>query len=300
MRPFKAILADYVQISKPRIILLLLIVAWAAMFMADGGVPDGLAFAMVSVAGTLSTAASGAFNNVIERRQDARMGRTADRPVASGRISPAAALTYALLLSAGSFAALWFIGKELAAFLTLGAIAFYVLIYTVALKPTTPQNIVLGGFAGSFPALIGWAAVTGDLSMAAWLLAGIVFFWTPPHFWALALLYKEDYEAAEYPMMPTIKGETSTKRQMVLYAVLTGFASIGLFVVGEAGYVFLAAATLLGFKFIKGAADLLHTDDRQRYRRYFLFTISYLGVLLIALIVDVMVVSVWPQLSPLA
>lgn len=299
MRPAKEVIADYVQISKPRIILLLLIVAWAAMFMADGGIPNGLAFAMVSVAGTLSTAASGAFNNVIERGRDARMGRTADRPVASGRISPAAALTYALVLSAGSFAALWFIGKELAALLTLGAIAFYVVIYTVALKPTTPQNIVLGGFAGSFPALIGWAAVTGDLSTAAWLLAGIVFFWTPPHFWALALLYKEDYEAADFPMMPAIRGERSTKIQMVVYAVLTLAASLGLVAVGAAGYLFLVAALLLGGKFVKGAADLLAVDDRQKYRRYFLFTISYLGMLLIALIVDVLIVSAWPAASPL-
>lgn len=298
MRPFKAVVGDYVQISKPRIILLLLIVAWAAMFVADGGPPELIPFLAVTVAGITSTAASGAFNNVIERKRDGRMGRTADRPVASGRISPVAAAIYAFLLSVVAFSSLWANGLELAAWLTLGAIGFYVLIYTVALKPTTPQNIVLGGFAGSFPALIGWSAVTGDLSTAAWLLAGIVFFWTPPHFWALALLYKEDYEAADFPMMPTIKGEESTKKQMVVYAMLTMFSSLALVFIGAAGFLFLAVALYLGYRFIKGASDLIGQDDRKRYRRYFLFTIQYLGLLLLALIADVVLVAAVPGASP--
>ncbi len=298
MRAVGDILRDYVQISKPRIILLLLIVAWAAMFVASRGIPAWVPFLAVTAAGTFSTAASGAFNNVIERKRDSNMGRTADRPVASGRIHPVNATVYALVLSALSFAALWIPGLHLAAWLTLGAIGFYVIVYTVVLKPTTAQNIVIGGFAGSFPALIGWAAAAGSLAWPAWLMAGIVFFWTPPHFWALALLYKEDYAAADYPMMPTVRGEVSTKRQMVLYAALTLLASLGLVAGGAAGYVFLVAACAMGFLLVKGAANLLHTQDRQQYRRYFLFTIQYLGLLLLALIADQIVIELVPAARP--
>ncbi len=293
-----AVIKDYVDISKPRIILLLLVVAWAAMSVASGGIPDGLTFLWVTIAGITSTAASGALNHVIERDKDRRMGRTADRPVASGRIHPAAATAYATVLTIIAFLSLWLPGLQLAAALTLGAVAFYIVVYTLALKPTTPQNIVIGGFAGSFPALIGWSAVTGGLAAPAWLLAAIVFFWTPPHFWALALLYKEDYAAADYPMMPTIKGNDSTKKQMVAYAVLAVVSSLLLVVVGAGGYLFLAAALLLGWRFIADAARLLGHDNRKQYRRYFLWTIQYLGFLLLALIADAILVSYLPAAAP--
>jgi protoheme IX farnesyltransferase len=298
VRPTGAIVKDYVDISKPRIILLLLVVAWAAMAVARGGLPDGRTFLWVTIAGTASTAASGALNHVIERKKDSRMGRTADRPVASGRIHPAAASTYAAILTAIAFLSLWLPGLYLAAWLTLGAVAFYIIIYTWALKPTTPQNIVIGGFAGSFPALIGWSAATGTLGAPAWLLAAIVFFWTPPHFWALALLYKEDYAAAEYPMMPTIKGDESTKKQMIAYAALGVLSSLMLVVIGAGGYLFLVAALLLGYRFVFDAVKLLGHDDRKAYRRYFLWTIQYLGYLLLALIADTVLVSYFPGAAP--
>lgn len=298
-RSLGAVIADYVAISKPRIILLLLVVAWASLFVAATGVPDLRAFLLVTAAGVFSTAASGAFNHVLERDRDQRMGRTADRPVASGRIQVPAALAYAAVLTVAAWAVLWFTGYSLAAWLTLGAVAFYVVAYTVLLKPRTAQNIVLGGFAGSFPALIAWAAATGTLGWPAWVLAGLVFLWTPPHFWALALLYQEDYAAADYPMMPSVRGVTATKRLMVGYAGATAALSLALFAGGVAGWVYLAAAVLLGGLFVSRCAALLGTDDRQRYRSYFLFTIQYLGFLLLALILDQVVVQAFPAMRPL-
>lgn len=298
MRNPLSILSDFVQISKPRIILLLLIVSWAAMAVASGGVPDLWTFTWVSVAGITSTAASGALNHVIERDRDRRMGRTAERPVASGRLHPIWATLYAVVLTVVAWWVLWDNGYRYASLLTLSAVGFYIFVYTLALKPATPQNIVIGGFAGSFPALIGWSAVTGDLSLAAWLIAGIVFFWTPPHFWALALLYKEDYEAADFPMMPALAGDLSTKRQMVIYASLTVITSLFLVVIGAAGYVFMGFAVLLGYRFVVDAARLIDHDNRKEYRRYFLWTIQYLGFLLLALIGDAILLSYFPDAAP--
>ncbi len=278
---------DLLNISKPRIILLLLIVAWAAMFAAVGGLPEASAFWAVTGAGVFSTAASGALNHVIERDRDARMGRTASRPIASGRLSPVTATAYAIVCALLSVGSLVLIGAWLAAALTAAAIAYYVIVYTVWLKPTTPQNIVIGGFAGSFPALIGWAAVTGTLGVTAWLLAALVFAWTPAHFWSLALLYKDDYAAADYPMMPNVRGELSTRRQVVLYSFLTLGVSVAIVATLEGfRWLYLVAAVLLGGLLCLRAVKLLSDHSPKKYRSFFLFTIQYLGFLLIALMVD--------------
>ncbi len=279
--------SDLVNISKPRIILLLLIVAWAAMFAAAGGFPKASLFWAVTAAGTFSTAASGAFNHVLERDRDARMGRTASRPVASGRLSPVTASIYATVCAVVSFASLAVVSAWLAAALTVGAIAYYVVVYTVWLKPTTPQNIVIGGFAGSFPALIGWAAVTQTIGPTAWLLAGLVFAWTPAHFWSLALLYKDDYAAADYPMMPNVRGELSTRRQVVFYSFLTLLVSVGIVLTLDGfRWLYLVAALGLGALLCVRAVKLLSDHSPKKYRSFFLFTIQYLGYLLIALMVD--------------
>lgn len=289
-RTWRHVAADYLAISKPRILTLLLVVGWAAMFVAAEGLPDWRAFLAVTLGGTFSTAASGAFNHVLERRRDARMARTATRPVASGRITPLAAVVYASVMAALSFAVLWFPGYEMAALLTVGAIAYYVIVYTALLKPTTPQNIVIGGLAGSFPALIGWAAQTGGLawpaSVPALVLAALVFVWTPAHFWSLALLYKEDYAAAEYPMMPNVHGEASTRRQIFVYAVATLLTSLVLVATQDASWVYLAAALGLGGLLVTRSWRMLVTHSAPVYRRYFFFTIQYLGLLLLALMLD--------------
>ena len=289
-RGMRQVFADYVAISKPRILLLLLMVAWAAMFVAAGGVPGWKPFVAVTLGGTFSTAASGAFNNVLERRRDARMGRTAQRPVASGRVSPFAATLYATVMSLLAVLVLALPGYTLAAALTAAAIAYYVVVYTVMLKPATPHNIVIGGLAGSFPALIGWAAATGTLSwpaaVPALVLALLVFLWTPAHFWALALLYKDDYAAAEYPMMPNVKGEHATRVQIFAYAWLTAVCSLLLLASRQAGWLYLAAALGLGAMLVARSWRLLGHPNPKAYRSFFLFTIQYLGLLLLALIGD--------------
>lgn len=299
-RTIGAVFADYVQISKPRILLLLLMVAWAAMFVAAGGVPDWRPFLAVTLGGTFSTAASGAFNNVLERRRDARMGRTANRPVASGRITPAAATTYASSMSVLAVLALAIPGYTLAAAFTAAAIAYYVLVYTVALKPATPHNIVIGGLAGSFPALIGWTAATGTLawpaSLPALVLAALVFLWTPAHFWSLALLYKDDYAAAEYPMMPNVHGEHATRIQIFAYAWLTALASLVLVASRDAGLLYLVVAVLLGGALVLRSWRLLAKFNPKAYRSYFLFTIQYLGLLLLGLMVDQLLLGQLPGL----
>lgn len=289
-RTLRAVANDLVQISKPRILLLLLIVAWAAMFVAAGGLPPWRPLVAVTLAGTFSVASAGAFNHVLERKRDSRMDRTANRPVASGRLSVTNALLYAGAMAVLAVCSLGVLGLDLAALLTLGAIAYYVVGYTVILKPTTPQNIVIGGFAGSFPALIGWSALTGSIALPAawpaWLLALLVFVWTPPHFWSLALLYKDDYAAAEFPMMPNVRGEASTRRQILAYSVLTLATSLGLVYLRAGGWVYLVAATLLGLVLVARAWRMQVTHTPKAYRSFFFFTIQYLGVLLIALMVD--------------
>ncbi len=282
--------ADLWAISKPRILYLLLVVAWSAMFVAARGWPDGKAFLAVTLAGAFSVASSGAFNHVLERHRDARMKRTADRPVASGRLAVRHAVAYGLVTGALSFASLAVLQLWVAAALTVAAILYYVVIYTILLKPATPQNIVIGGLAGSFPALIGWAAQTGGLGwpavLPALVLALLVFLWTPAHFWALALLYKEDYAAAEYPMMPNVRGETSTRRQVVVYAILTALCSGAVLVVYRGGWTYLVAAAALGAWLVARAVRMHQAPSPKAYRSFFFLTIQYLGLLLVALMVD--------------
>ncbi len=289
-RGVRAVIADFAQISKLRIFGLLVVVAWAAMFVAADGLPDGWAFAAVTLAGLFSTASSGAFNNVLERHRDARMQRTASRPVASGRLAVRHAVLYGAVTALLSFAALAVLGLWLAAALTLAAIAYYVIVYTVVLKPATPQNIVIGGFAGSFPALIGWAAQAGDLAWPAaapaFLLALLVLLWTPAHFWSLALLYQEDYAAADYPMLPNVKGEAATRTQILLYSVLTLASSLALVPLGAGSWLYLAAALFLGAVLVVRAGGLIRSPGEGRYRAFFLYSIQYLGFLLLALMAD--------------
>jgi protoheme IX farnesyltransferase len=300
VRTAGSVVSDYVQISKPRILLLLLMVAWAAMFVADGGVPGWKPFLAVTLGGTFSTAASGALNNVLERRRDAKMGRTAQRPVAAGRITAQAATVYGLSMAALAVLVLALPGYWLAAAFTAAAIAYYVVVYTVALKPATPHNIVIGGLAGSFPAVIGWTAVTGTLawpaSLPALVLAALVFLWTPAHFWSLALLYKDDYAAAEYPMMPNVHGERSTRLQIFAYAWLTTLASLVLVASRDAGLLYLGVALLLGGMLMLRSWRLLGRFNPKAYRSYFLFTIQYLGFLLLGLMADQLLLDRMPPL----
>jgi heme o synthase len=278
---------DYVTLTKPRIMSLLLLTAAGGLVLGAEGLPSiGLAGATL---GGLALACGGAsaLNHFLDRDIDRLMGRrTRLRPVAAGRIPPARALEFGLALSALSFAVLASFVNVLAALLALFGNLFYVLVYTRWLKRSTPQNIVIGGAAGAVPPVVGWAAATGDLTLPALLLFLIVFFWTPPHFWALALLIRRDYEAARVPMLPVVRGERETARAIVGYTALLVAVSLLPVVARTVGPLYLAAALLLGGLFLWLAVALLRQTTPARSRRLFSYSLAYLALLFIALAVD--------------
>jgi heme o synthase len=281
---------DYVTLTKPRIMSLLLLTAAGGLVLGAEGLPSvGLVGATL---GGLALACGGAsaLNHFLDRDIDRLMGkRTKLRPVAAGRIAPARALEFGLALSALSFAVLASFVNVLAALLALFGNLFYVLVYTRWLKRSTPQNIVIGGAAGAVPPVVGWAAATGDLTLPALLIFLIVFFWTPPHFWALALLIRRDYEAARVPMLPVVRGERETARAILRYtAVLVGVSLLPV-VARTVGPLYLAAALLLGGFFLSLAVALLRQTTPARSRRLFSYSLAYLALLFTALAVDPLV-----------
>jgi protoheme IX farnesyltransferase len=241
---------------------------------------------LTCLGGYLSAGGAGAINHYFDRDIDARMARTAGRPVPSGRVAPRAALWFGVALAAASFLELSLAVNLTAALLALSGFAGYVGVYTVWLKRRTPQNIVIGGAAGAVPPLVGWAATTGRLSWTAVYLFAIVFYWTPPHFWALSLLMKGEYEKVGIPMMPVVRGERETRRQIVLYTLLLYGVSQLPFCAGGFGGVYLVASMLLGGAFIAGAAVLYRRADRRSALRLYLYSLAYLALLFGAMVVD--------------
>jgi protoheme IX farnesyltransferase len=276
--------ADYAALTKPKVQSLLLFTTVAAMLVA--GDPSVELVLVTCLGGYLSAGGAGAVNHWYDRDIDARMARTASRPVASGRIAPRAALLFGCALAALSFALLSLAVNLLAATLALAGFLGYVLVYTVWLKRRTPQNIVIGGAAGAFPPLVGWAAVEGSLSGTALYLFAIVFFWTPPHFWALSLLMKGEYAKVGVPMLPVVRGEAETRRQIVLYTVLLYAVSQLPFCAGGFGAVYLAASLALGGAFIAGSVVLARRADRRSALRLYLFSLAYLAALFAAMVAD--------------
>jgi heme o synthase len=279
---------DYVTLTKPRIMSLLLLTGAAGAFVGAGGWPDAGAFAAGMVGLALACGGASALNHVLDRDIDRLMGsRTERRPVASGRVAPERALEFGLVLSALSFVLLASAVNVLTAVLALVGNLFYVLVYTRWLKRSTPQNIVIGGAAGAVPPLVGYAAATGELGLPALWLFLIVFLWTPPHFWALALLIREQYAAAKVPMLPVVRGERETVRQIVLYTValvaLTLVAGVWL------GPVYTAAAAVLGGAFLWLAAGLRRDAGRGRAALVFHASLAYLALLFVAAAVDPLV-----------
>jgi protoheme IX farnesyltransferase len=281
---------DYVTLTKPRIMTLLLLTAAGGLVLGAGGLPSlGLAAATL---GGLALACGGAsaLNHVLDRDIDRLMGkRTERRPVAAGRVDPVRALEFGIALSALSFAVLASFVNVLAAALAVFGNLFYVLVYTRWLKRSTPQNIVIGGAAGAVPPVVGWAAATGDLTLPALLLFLIVFFWTPPHFWALALLIRREYAAAGIPMLPVVRGEPETARAIVRYTVLLVAISLLPVAARTVGVAYLAAALVLGGAFLALAVALRRRTTPQRARRVFSFSLAYLALLFVALAVDPLV-----------
>jgi heme o synthase len=279
-----------VTLTKPRIMSLLLLTAAAGMFAGAGGVPDLGKLAALLAGGGLASGGASALNHLLDRDIDARMGgRTSERPLVSGRVSPPRALEFGLVLSAMSFVLLGTAINVLTALLALVGNLGYVLVYTRWLKRSTPQNIVIGGAAGAVPPLVGWAAARGDLTVPALFLFLIVFFWTPPHFWALALLIKRDYAAAGVPMLPVVRGERETARQILLYTiVLAGITALP-FLWHSAGGAYLGAAVALDALLIGMAVRLHRAVTPRRARVLFHFSLLYLALLFVALAVDPLV-----------
>jgi heme o synthase len=292
------VLRAYVALTKPRIVELLLVTTLPAMVVAARGLPPLWLVAVTLLGGTLGAGSANAFNSIIERDSDALMARTRRRPLPNHRISPRAAVIFATLLAIVSFVLTAALVNLLTAALILANL-FYVVVYTAYLKPRTVQNIVIGGAAGCVPVLAGWSAVTGGLSLTAWLMFAVVFLWTPPHFWALAIRYRDDYAAASIPMLPVVAGTLETTRQIIGYTVVMVAASLALGVVAQAGPVYLAIAVLLGVRFLHlawklhrvGLAHPEATDDAVHApaMAVFRFSIGYLGLLLFALAGDVLI-----------
>jgi protoheme IX farnesyltransferase len=277
----------YVELTKPRIIALLLITTVPSMILAEGGMPSGWLILATLLGGTVAAGGANALNQYFDRDIDEVMARTRRRPLPNHRVAPVNAFAFAVVLAVASFAWLTAMVNLLAAALSLGALLFYVLVYTLWLKRRTPQNIVIGGAAGAAPALVGWAAVTGRVDLPAVVLFLVVFLWTPPHFWALSLRYRKDYEAAGVPMLPVVAGIAETTRQSLGYAVLTVAASIALIPVSDVGPVYAVAAGLLGAWFVADAVRLHRSDGRPAMAMaLFRHSILYLGLLFAAVAID--------------
>ncbi len=276
--------ADYVELTKPKVQSLLLLTTVATMYVA-GDPSIGLVLLTV-IGGYLSAGGAGAVNHWYDRDVDALMARTANRPVPSGRVAPGAALAYGLGLAVASFVLMSLTINVLAASFALAGFVGYVGVYTVWLKRRSAQNIVIGGAAGAFPPLVGWAAVTGEISGTSLYLFAIVFFWTPPHFWALSLLMKDEYAKVGIPMLPVVRGEAETRKQILLYTLLLYAVTQLPFCAGAFGLVYLASSLVLGFAFIAGAVLLYRRKDRQTALKLYLFSLLYLALLFCAMVLD--------------
>ena len=280
----RQLLGDYLALTKPKVQSLLLTTTVATMYLA--GDPSVLLVISTCLGGYLSAGGAGAVNHWFDRDIDARMARTASRPIPSGRVSPRAALIFGCALASLSFVELSLAANPLAASLSLAGFLGYTVVYTAWLKRRTPQNIVIGGAAGAVPPLVAWAAVTGSVSGTAVILFFIIFFWTPPHFWALSLLMKDEYAKVGVPMLPVVRGEAETRRQILLYSVLLYAVTQLPFCAGGFGVLYLLASLILGFCFIGGAVHLLRRADRRSALRLYLFSLAYLALLFSAMVLD--------------
>ena len=287
IRPFagpRQLLADYATLTKPKVQSLLLLTTVSSMYVA--GTPSLSLVLLTCLGGYLSAGGAGAVNHYYDRDIDARMARTANRPVPSGRVSPRAALSFGITLAVLSFVLMSLTINVLAASLAAAGFVGYVGVYTIWLKRRTPQNIVIGGAAGAVPPLVGWAAMTGHVAWTAVFLFAIVFYWTPPHFWALSLLMKDEYARVGVPMLPVVRGEHETRRQILLYTLLLYAVTQLPFCVGRFGVAYLIPSMLLGGLFIGGAALLYRRADRRTALKLYLFSLLYLALLFAAMVAD--------------
>ena len=285
--PSQSLFRAYFELTKPRIIVLLLFTALGGMFLAAQGTPNIVVMLAVLVGGSLASAGANALNQWLDRDIDETMSRTRrKRPVVVGTIPASHAVAFGVLTNIIAFIMLASLVNLLSAVLTLSATLFYVLVYTIGLKRTSTQNIVIGGAAGAIPPAVGWVAVTGSLDLPAIYLFAIVFFWTPPHFWALSLLLKEDYETANVPMLPVVAGVDVTKKSILLYTVLMLALTTMFALTGAVGTVYLISSVILGVVFIYYAVRLMMRPGIDGAKPLYLYSLLYLAALFLALIID--------------
>jgi protoheme IX farnesyltransferase len=290
MRPsIRARAAGYVALTKPRIIELLLVTTVPTMVVAERGVPPLWLMVATVVGGTLAAGGANAINMYVDRDIDALMKRTQNRPLVTGVLEPAHALIFALILEVVAFAWLWRFVNLISAVLAVTACLFYVFVYTLWLKRTSTSNIVIGGAAGAVPVLIGWTAVTGHLAWAPIVLFAVIFYWTPPHFWALAIRYKDDYAAADVPMLPTVASFHTTAVRILIYTLLLWVLTLLFDAVGHLGVIYLGSAVVLGGVFTYLAVEVLRTESPKQAMRLFSYSITYVTLLFGAMVVDVLV-----------
>lgn len=279
----------YVALTKPRIIELLLITTVPTMIVAEQGLPALWLMVATVLGGTLAAGGANAINMYVDRDIDALMERTKDRPLVTGVVSPASALVFALTIEALAFVWLWAFVNLLSAVLALSATCFYVFVYTLWLKRTSKSNIVIGGAAGAVPVLVGWSAVTNSLSWAPVVLFAVIFFWTPPHFWALAIKYRDDYSAAGIPMLPSVASTRTVAQRIILYTVVLWATTLLFAPVARMGLIYLVSAVVLGALFLAMAVALLRTQTPKMAMRLFSYSITYVTLLFGAMAVDQLV-----------
>ncbi len=282
-------LRGYVALTKPRIIELLLVTTVPTMVVAARGLPPGWLVLATLIGGTLAAGGANAINMYADRDIDQLMHRTRNRPLVTGVVSPGRALAFAVALEVAAFVELWLLVNPLSAALAVAATLFYVFVYTLWLKRTSTQNIVIGGAAGAVPVLVGWAAVTGRLGWAPIVLFAVIFVWTPPHFWALAVRYRDDYSAAGIPMLPSVAPFEHTARQILAYTVALWATSLVLVPVAHMGTIYLAAATVLGAVFVAYALALRREASSRAAMALFGYSITYVTLLFAAMAVDQLV-----------
>ena len=281
---------DYTTLTKPKVNLLLVITALSAIFLASDNIPSIQVLIAVIIGGTLASGGAGAINHSIDKEIDNTMKRTSERPVAGERISRFNALLFGIVLNLASFIILTYLTNMLAAMMAISGTLFYVLIYSIWLKKKTYHNIVIGGAAGCFPPLVGWSAVTGDLSLSAWYLFAIIFFWTPPHFWALAMLMKDDYSKANIPMLPSVVGIKATFKPMTLHTVtLILLTLVMTFVNSKLSYIYFFSCLFIGTYYLFLTYRLYKDYDRQNNLKIYKFSLLYMMLFSVIVIVDSLV-----------
>ena len=281
---------DYTTLTKPKVNLLLVITALSAIFLASDNFPSIQVLVAVIIGGTLASGGAGAINHSIDKEIDNTMKRTSERPVAGERISRFNALLFGIVLNLASFLILTYLTNMLAAMMAISGTLFYVLIYSIWLKKKTYHNIVIGGAAGCFPPLVGWSAVTGDLSLSAWYLFAIIFFWTPPHFWALAMLMKDDYSKANIPMLPSVVGIKATFKPMTLHTVtLILLTLVMTFINSKLSYIYFFSCLFIGTYYLFLTYKLYKDYDRQNNLKIYKFSLLYMMLFSVIVIVDSLV-----------